>query len=293
MPPRIHDRSEVRRIRERAHRLAKPGCDFLLDIALRELSDRLSVVQRNFDFALDLSGHGIQSIEMLNRAENVERIISMHPSCPDLDRKSKLYFTGDEEAIAIPLQSMDLVFSALNLQWVNDLPGTLVQIRQILRPDGLFLAALPGGQTLTELRQCFAQAESEILGGIFPHISPMLDIKDAGALLQRAGFALPVVDQDLLTVRYDTMFALVADLRAMGATNTLVGKSTQPIRRDVAKLAAEIYQSRFSDDDGRIRASFQILWLCGWAPHESQQKPLRPGSAEISLSQIFTNKNDD
>ena len=178
----------------------------------------------------------------------------------------------------------DLVVSALALQFVNDLPGTLVQIRRTLKPDGLFLAALIGGETLTELRQSFAAAESEVEGGVSPRVAPFADLRDLGALLQRAGFALPVTDIDRIIVRYDSAFALMHDLRRMGATNLLIDRRRVPLRRATLMRMAEIYSERFSDADGRVRATFEIVWLSGWAPHPSQQQPLRPGSAKARLA---------
>ena len=180
--------------------------------------------------------------------------------------------------------SLDLVVSALALQFVNDLPGTLIQIRRALKPDGLFMAALIGGDTLTELRQAFAAAESEIEGGVSPRVAPFADVRELGALLQRAGFALPVTDVDRLTVRYATVFALMHDLRRMGATNALIERRRVPLRRATLKRMAEIYAERFADADGRMRATFEIVWLSGWAPHESQQQPLKPGSAARRLA---------
>jgi SAM-dependent methyltransferase len=180
--------------------------------------------------------------------------------------------------------SLDLVVSALALQFVNDLPGTLIQIRRALKPDGLLLAALIGGDGLTELRQAFAQAESEVEGGVSPRVAPFADLRELGALLQRAGFALPVVDSDRLTVRYKTVLDLMRDLRRMGATNVLTERRRAPLKRKTLFRMAEIYAERFSDSDGRLRATFEIAWLSGWAPHESQQKPLKPGSATARLA---------
>ncbi len=177
----------------------------------------------------------------------------------------------------------DLVVSALALQGANDLPGALVQIRRVLRPDGLFLGAIVGGRTLTELRAVLTEAEAEVTGGVSPRVAPFADVRDMGGLLQRAGFALPVADSEVLTVRYDSLFALMADLRAMGATSTLVARERRPSRRDMFMRAARLYAERFADPDGRIRATFEIVSLAGWAPHESQQKPARRGSGTISL----------
>jgi SAM-dependent methyltransferase len=186
--------------------------------------------------------------------------------------------------LALAPESIDLVVSALALQFVNDLPGLLAQIRRALKSDGLLMAAMLGGDTLTELRQSFAAAEAEVEGGVSPRVAPFADLRDMGALLQRAGFALPVTDVDRVVVRYDNAFALMQDLRRMGATNVLVERRRIPTRRATLLRMAEIYAERFSDADGRIRATFDIVWLSGWAPHQSQQQPLKPGSAKASLA---------
>jgi SAM-dependent methyltransferase len=195
-----------------------------------------------------------------------------------------LRVVADEEALPFADNTLDLVVSGLSLQAVNDLPGVLAQVRRALKPDGLFLAALLGGDTLAELRQSFAMAESELDGGVSPRVSPFPDLRDLGALLQRAGFALPVTDVDRITVRYATPLGLLHDLRRMGAANPLVERRRVPLRRATLMRAMEIYAARFADPDGRVRASFDIMWLSGWSPHESQQKPLRPGSAKQRLA---------
>jgi SAM-dependent methyltransferase len=200
------------------------------------------------------------------------------------DRRLAPFVAADEEMLPFRHGSLDLVVSALALQFVNDLPGVLVQIRRALKPDGLFLAALAGGDTLSELRQSFAAAESELEGGVSPRVAPFADLRDLGALLQRAGFALPVTDTDRLTVRYDSVFALMRDLRAMGATNTLIDRRRAPLRRATLMRMAEIYAERFADGDGRVRATFEIVWVSGWAPHPDQQQALRPGSARARLA---------
>ena len=187
-------------------------------------------------------------------------------------------------------QSLDLAVSALAFQFVNDLPGVLAQIRRALRPDGLLLAAMIGGDTLTELRQSFAAAEAECEGGVSPRVAPFADLRDVGALLQRAGLALPVTDVDRVVVRYDSAFSLMADLRRMGATNILIERRRTPTRRATMLRMAQIYGERFADADGRIRATFDVIWLSGWAPHESQQKPLQPGSAKASLEAAVKGK---
>ena len=189
------------------------------------------------------------------------------------------------ETLPLEPESLDLAVSALALQFVNDLPGVLAQIRRALKPDGLLLAAMIGGDTLTELRQSFAAAEAECEGGVSPRVAPFADLRDIGGLLQRAGLALPVTDVDRVVVRYDSAFALMHDLRRMGATNILIERRRMPTRRATLLRMAQIYAERFADPDGRIRATFDIIWLSGWAPHESQPKPLRPGSAKASLEE--------
>jgi SAM-dependent methyltransferase len=176
------------------------------------------------------------------------------------------------------------VVSSLALHWVNDLPGTLLQIRRVLQPDGLFLAVMAGGETLNELRHSLAAAESEVEGGLSPRVAPFVEVRAMGTLLQRAGFALPVADVDRLTVRYADLAGLFRDLRAMGATNALTARRRRPLRRRTLQRAAEIYAERFADADGRLRATFDLLWVSAWAPHESQQQPLKPGSAKMKLA---------
>jgi SAM-dependent methyltransferase len=191
---------------------------------------------------------------------------------------------ADEELLPFRDGALDLVVSALALQFVNDLPGALIQMRRALKPDGLMLAALLGGDTLTELRQAFAIAEAEIEGGASPHVAPFADVREMGALLQRAGFALPVTDVERLTVRYSSPFILMGELRRMGATNVLAERRRKPLRRATLARMAKVYAERFSDRDGKVRATFEVIWLSGWAPHESQQQPLRPGSAQARLA---------
>jgi hypothetical protein len=181
-------------------------------------------------------------------------------------------------------RSLDLVASGLSLQLVNDLPGALIQIRRALKPDGLFLGAMLGGSTLAELRTAFLVAEEEIEGGVSPRVAPFADVRDLGALLQRAGFALPVADSDIVTVTYPDPLALMRDLRAMAASNALTARRKVPLRRATLARAIAVYRARFGLSDGRVPATFEIVTLTGWAPHESQQKPLTPGSARTRLA---------
>jgi SAM-dependent methyltransferase len=266
--PRLFDRALLRSRQDRAQRAGAET--FLLDRVAADLVERLQAVKRQFAHGVDLGTPGDQ----------VRRALA-----GQIDLKSIALPDDDRDPLPLAAESVDLVVSALALHAVNDLPGVLAQIRRALKPDGLLLAAMAGGDTLTELRQAFAAAETEIEGGLSPRVAPFADLRDAGALLQRAGFALPVTDVDRVVVRYDNAFALMQDLRRMGATNVLVERRRAPLRRATLVRMAEIYAERFADPDGRIRATFDIVWLSGWAPHESQQKPLKPGSAKMSLEQ--------
>jgi SAM-dependent methyltransferase len=280
--PLIFDRMLIRARRRRAAAIGP--ATFLLDRTSEDLAGRLAVVLRRFDLALDLGTPGGALRAALTRLETIGGVVAAN-ALPQPDAKDRaLFVAADEEALPFADGAFDLVVSALALQFVNDLPGTLVQVRRALKPDGLFLAALVGGETLTELRQSFAAAESEIEDGASPRVAPFADLRDLGALLQRAGFALPVTDVDRLTVRYDTAFALMRDLRRMGATSALRDRRRAPLKRATLMRTAEIYAERFADDDGRVRATFEIVWLSGWVPHPSQQQPLRPGSAKARLA---------
>ena len=279
--PTIFDRSLLRRRQRRARALGAET--FLIDRVAADLSERLGAVLRQFERAVDLGTPTDAVRRALMDSGKAGTIIAVTPAATLLDNAFPR-LAADEEALPFANGSLDLVVSALALQFVNDLPGTLIQVRRALKPDGLLLAALFGGETLTELREAFAAAESEIEGGISPRVAPFADVRELGALLQRAGFALPVVDSDRLTVRYDSVFALMRDLRRMGATNVLSERRRTPLKRATLQRMAQIYAERFADADGRLRATFEIVWLSGWAPHESQQKPLKPGSATQRLA---------
>lgn len=279
--PQIFDRSLLRARQTRARALGP--ATFLLDRVAGELGERLSAVLRRFDIGVDLGTPTDVVRRALAASGKVGTIIAAEFGATTLDR-SFLRAAADEELLPFADGSLDLVTSALALQFVNDLPGTLIQIRRALKPDGLLLAALVGGDSLAELREAIAAAESEIEEGVSPHIAPFADVRELGALLQRAGFALPVIDNERLIVRYDSVFALMHDLRRMGATNVLHERRRKPLKRATLERMADIYSRRFSDADGRLRASFEIIWLSAWAPHESQQKPLKPGSAAQRLA---------
>ena len=280
--PLIFDRTLLRTRRRRAASLGP--ATFLLDRVAADITDRLATVKRRFDLALDLGTPGEVVRAALARVGSVGTIVAAAAFPAGGAGRVTPFVIADEEALPFGDATLDLVVSTLALQFVNDLPGTLVQIRRALKPDGLLLAALLGGETLTELRESFAAAESETTGGVSPRVAPFADLRDLGALLQRAGFALPVTDTDRLTVRYDSAFALMHDLRRMGATNTLIDRRRRPLRRATLMRMAEIYAERFADPDGRVRATFEIVWLSGWSPHPSQQQPLKPGSAAARLA---------
>ncbi|CAN5156918.1 methyltransferase domain-containing protein [soil metagenome] len=268
-PPRLCDLALLSVRQQRAIALGPEI--FLADRLAEDLAERLNVVKRNFAAVADIGSPGAAFRKPSSEKFNGTRTYIDLPE-------------SDDEMLPIDPASLDLAVSSLALQFVNDLPGVLAQIRRALRPDGLFLAAMIGGETLTELRQSFAAAEAETEGGVSPRVAPFADLRDLGALLQRADFALPVTDVDRIVVRYDNAFALMQDLRRMGATNILVERRRTPSRRATFVRMAEIYAERFSDPDKRIRATFDVVWLSGWAPHESQQKPLKPGSAKMSLA---------
>ena len=278
--PAIFDRRLLRARQSRARALGP--ATFLLDRVAEEMGERLSVVLRQFERAVDLGTPNDALRRVLAAGGKITTLVAASLSVTA--DGSSLAVAADEEALPFADASLDLVVSALALQFVNDLPGTLIQIKRALKADGLLLAAMIGGDSLSELREAFAEAESEIEGGISPRVSSFADIRDLGALLQRAGFALPVIDSDRVTVRYDNPLALMHDLRAMGATNILTERRRTPLKRATLQKMLEIYARRFADADGRLRATFEIVWLTGWAPHENQQKPLKPGSASRLLA---------
>ncbi|RTM11339.1 MAG: methyltransferase domain-containing protein [Hyphomicrobiales bacterium] len=269
--------------------LARPveGADFLMRRTAEDLADRLGAVERRFAKGAALFCQTSAAAEVLAgsgkvgeivRVEMDEALLAGHPG-----------LVAPPETVPFQDGSLDLVVSLLSLHAMNDIPGVLAQIRRALKPDGLFLGAFAGAGTLAELRESMLTAETELYGGASPRILPFTDVRDAGALLQRAGLALPVADVETVAVRYDTLFDLASDLRAMGEANALIDRSRRPVGRHLFARAAEIYAERFSDPDGRIRASFSIVWMSGWAPDASQRKPLRPGSAKVSLKTILEN----
>jgi SAM-dependent methyltransferase len=288
----IFDRRSLRRHRERAA-AAISEHDFLIREVAERLLDRLEDIRRRFPLALDLGCHhgvvaellagnptGLGGIETLVQAD-------LSPAMARLAAAQAPALVADEEALPFAESSLDLVLSVLSLHWVNDLPGTLLQIARMLKPDGLFLAAMIGGESLKELRAALLQAESEVEGGVSPRVSPFADVRDMGGLLQRAGFALPVVDVDSITVTYPTALKLMGDLRGMGESSADRNRRRSFSRRETLLRAAALYQERHADREGRIPATFDILYLTGWAPHASQQRPLTPGSAQARLAEAL------
>ena len=282
-PLLVFDRANLRRRRERAARDWDSRAFLKREIASR-LVDRLDDVRRSFSKALDLGSHGDEIATALGERRTVDWLVRADLGLGFARRAHGAAIVADEERLPFARQSFDLVVSAMDLHWVNDLPGTLVQIGRILKPDGLFLAAMLGGATLWQLRQALAAAESEVEGGLSPRVSPFADLRDAAGLLQRAGFALPVADSETIDVEYDSALALMRDLGAMGESNLIVERRRGLSRRATLLRAAEIYDERFLLASGRVVASFDVLYLHGWSPHETQPKPIRPGSAARRLA---------
>lgn len=276
----LFDRASVVR-----NRLRSRAPNFLFNEVAARLSDRLLDIQRTFPAALDFSGQPGLSDALSDSGAQAARGIETLYAIADAPRYAGhgVSVIADSEVLPVAEGRIDLAMSVMSLHWANDLPGTLVQVRRALRPDGLLLAAFLGGDTLTELRTCLSAAEIEISGGLSPRIIPFADLRDAGGLLQRAGFALPVADQDRINVTYASPMALMHDLRAMGETNALSQRRKHFTSRSVFARATELYLQRYATED-RIPATFDVLYLTGWAPHESQQKPLRPGSATSRLA---------
>lgn len=284
----VFDRRQVRRNRDRA----APGFadhDFLKREISERVADRMGDIQRQFPRLLDLGCHNGLLRNSLEPRHGVEWIVGMDPS--EMFARQAFQngpaLAAEEELLPFAPASFDAVISIVSLHWVNDLPGALLRARQCLKPDGLFLGAMLGGDTLHELRAVLTEAESDILGGAGPRVSPFVKLEDAAGLMQRAGFALPVVDSDLLTVTYENAFLLMQELRGMGEGNAIVARRKNVTPKSVFLRAAEIYQQRHGTSCGRITASFRVLYLTGWVPHVSQQKPLRPGSAAHRLAEAL------
>jgi len=257
--PKLTDRASLARNRKRA---ARDPVLFLHDIASDEIKDRLSLVNRRFTKPAIVTGFSDYWKDVVPDAVIVD----------------------DTETIDLQEGAHDLIVHAMGLHWASDPVGQLIQCRRALKPDGLFLAVMFGGQTLHELRSALAEGESRITGGLSPRVAPMGDIRDLGALLQRAGLALPVADSLPLNTSYQTPFHLMRELRAMGEGNALAGRLRHPTKRAVFDVATQVYNDNFGGEDGRINATFELVFLAGWAPDASQQQPLRPGSATTRLA---------
>ena len=279
----VFDRKTIRQNRNRCSSKFEKH-NFLFEWCRNEINSRLDIIKRKFPLTLQIGGRslpldnkkfGIQSLYNMDSAER------LHPSV-----------IADDEFIPFKHSQFDLVTNILGLHTINDLPGHLIQIKNILKPDGLFFGVLFGDETLYELRQCLQQAEIEITGGISPRVAPFSDKVQMGSLLQRSGFSLPVIDSEKITVTYENIFKLMHDLRFMGESNTLLKRSKLTARKEIFLKAGEIYQKEFSETGGRIQATFDIIFIHGWAPHESQQKPLRPGSAESTMAEALKSKEE-
>jgi SAM-dependent methyltransferase len=284
----IFDLESLSLRKQRAIKIADAGAGFLMQRAAEDLEDRLGAVERRFEKGAALFSETPAALSAMAASGKVVDITRVETNEHLLAGDGVLALP---ETLPLEPESIDLAVSLYALHQVNDVPGMLVQIRRALRPDGLFLGCMAGHGTLNELRESLVAAEAEIYGGVSPRVFPFTDVRDAGGLLQRAGFALPVADLESVTVRYDSMFALIRDLRAMGATNVLSARRKTPVSKALFLRAAQIYAERFSDSDGRIRATFATIWLSGWAPHASQQKPLKPGSATVSLAKVLPDQS--
>ena len=256
--------------------------DFLFRDVAERLADRLDDVQRRFERALIVGGRAPLPPGLIGDGAKIGAAVTMDIA-PDFAGPAPA-IVADEEFLPFAPESFDLILSPLSLHWTNDLPGALIQLRRALKPDGLLLAAMFGGGTLHELRHALMEAEAEIEGGVSPRVSPFAEIRDSGGLLQRAGLALPVADMDTITVTYENPLRLLSDLRGMGEQNAVRERRRKPLRRATLMRAMELYMTRFALADGRVPATFEVIWLTGWAPHESQQQPLRPGSASQRLA---------
>lgn len=287
-PPRLFDRNLHRTRLDRAA-AAYSGANFLKARAAADAVDRLEAIMRQFPLAVDLGardGTFARALAGSDAAAKVGLLVETDFSARMLAGRPGARVVVDEERLPFAPESLDLVVSTLTLHWTNDLPGTMIQIRRALKPDGLFIGSILGGSSLTELRQSLVAAEAELTDGASLRVAPLADSYDAAGLLQRTGFALPVADIDRVTVRYSHPLKLIADLRAMGETSALADRP-KPLTRAVLARAFEIYQERFGGPDGKVAATFDIITLTGWAPHESQQKPLKPGEGKVSLAEVL------
>lgn len=286
-PNSIFDRSLLKKRRARAAPHFA-DYDFLKREACEQLADRLQDMARSFPLALDLGCHSGQMLQTLKDRGNIQRLVQAD-ICPKMITQTVgERIICDEEWLPFSDNSFDLVLSAWNLHWVNDLPGALIQIRRILKPDGLFLAVLPGAHSLRELRMSIADIQAQQTGGISPHVAPFIEVRDAGNLLSRAGFALPVVDSDTLTITYEHALMLMHDLRGMGENNMMIEQNKRIPSRDFFAQIAAHYAQHFNNNEGRINATMELITLTAWAPHASQQQPASRGSGQINLGAFLS-----
>ena len=290
----VFNRRTVRQHRARAAANLKDH-DFFFKESAERLCDRLEDITRSFPLALDLGCRTGQIAQTLSSRGGIKTLVQCDLASEMVIQAMTVgrpVLTADEEALPFAIGAFDLIISNLNLHWVNDLPGTLVQARRALKSDGLFLASMLGGETLKELRTALAEAEIAEENGLSPRVSPMADIQDLAQLMQRAGFALPVVDTETITVMYTDIIALMTDLRGMGETNAIIENRKGFMRKKTLAAAAKRYTDSLKGRDKKIPATFQILTMTGWAPDASQQKPLKPGSAAYSLVDALASKAD-
>ena len=273
-PPRLFDAALVQR-----HLARRPGPgSFVFDLVREDLEDRLGTLFREFPRAAIIG----PDVELLPETSAT----ASHP----VRFERYAAFAGEDDVPDLGEEPYNLIVSLLHLQAVNDVPGYLARLRSRLLPDGLLMVATLGGESLTELREAFLSADALVSGGASARVAPMLQVREAGSLLQRAGLALPVADVETHVVRYSTPFALMAELKALGASNPLVDRPRRLATPALLTAAANAYQAHESDPDGRVRATLEIIWLTGWVPHESQQKPLKPGSATARLGDILNGR---
>lgn len=282
----VFDRALLRLRRDRAA-MHIGDYDFLLRDVADRLMERLDLVRRPFPRILDLGSHHGPLSALLSARAGTQDVFAADMAPRFAAAAPVPAVAADEDFLPFAPDSFDAIVSNLSLHWVNDLPGALVQIIRALKPDGLFMAAVLGGESLRELRDSLMTAELAVTGGASPRVSPFIDLRDMGALMQRAGFALPVVDSDIITVDYSHPLKLMKDLRGMGASNAVHGRLKLPTRKQVMLEAARIYQEKYGDSRGRVSATFQVIYTIGWRPHESQQKPLKPGAATVRLADIL------
>ncbi len=299
-PHQVFDRQAVRRHKHRAA-AELPSFDFLLREAAERLVDRLLDIRRSFPVALELTTHGSvlrdaigvdRSPRLVETSALIDVLLHAQIAPAMLQGAGPLRFVADEEFLPVGNKCLDLIVSSCGLHWANDLPGVLSQTRRALRPDGLLLANFFGGNTLMELRRSLLQAEMELEGGAGPRVSPFADIRDAGALMQRAHFALPVADMETITVSYESPLKLLRDLRGMGETNAVIGRRKSFSRKRTLMRACEIYESDFSYESGRVPATFELITITGWAPADSQPKPAPRGSGQVPLTSVLGDRGD-